>query len=290
MSYLKQINRAVDFIEAHLCEVLTIDEVAREAGLSRWHFQRIFASTVGETVGDYISTRRLSNAAFALLSSDQRVIAVALDYGYQSHAAFTRAFARVFGMTPSAFRRAKKNASIVPQKIRLTPQYLDHLYRGISMTPEITTLDGFTAIGIAGHFSPLNSSEPDNMTVIPKLWQTFRSHAGFLPEEKLGTRVGVIGAGAAPDGRMDYLAGKKALDTIEPPVGFEIRDVPAGTYAKFTHKGPMRNISHTMHYIFGAWLPRSGRLLGEGPEFGEYPPEYDPTSEDGEMYIYIPLK
>ena len=158
------------------------------------------------------------------------------------------------------------------------------------MQPEITHLEEFTAIGIAGNFSPLGSHEPDNMIVIPKLWQRFRSYSGYLKDAALGDRVGIIGAGDAPEGKLDFLAGKKLATPIPVPDGFETRTVPAGDYAKFTHKGPVRTVNHTMHYIFGSWLPKSGRLLGDGPEFGLYPKAYEPTSEDGEMYIYVSLK
>ncbi|MBL4787497.1 MAG: helix-turn-helix transcriptional regulator, partial [Kordiimonadaceae bacterium] len=78
MSYIEQINRAIDHIESNLLDALTIADTAKEAGLSYWHFQRIFAATVGDTVTDYICSRRLSHAALRLVTSNDRVIDIAL--------------------------------------------------------------------------------------------------------------------------------------------------------------------------------------------------------------------
>lgn len=294
MSYIKQINRAIDHIEANLFGSLSVKTAAREAGLSLWHFQRIFAATVGETFADYVAARRLSQGARLLVESDAGVIDIALACEYASHAVFTRAFKRMFKTTPSVFRRTNKNTLLIPQKARVTAPYLKHLYRGMNMKPEITHIDEFSVIGMADHFTPLGSegtgSPPDNMIVIPKLWQKLRSHLRLLDEGRLGLRAGVVGAAAAPDGKLEYLAGVQMLADMAVPKGFEKRQVPGGSYAKFTHKGPASAVGHTMHYIYGAWLPKSGRQLTEGPEFSLYPPDYDPKSEDGELYIYLPLQ
>lgn len=289
MSYLTQINRAIDFIEEHLAEPPGVDRIAREAGLSRWHFQRIFTAVLGETVKAYIEARRLSHAARRLASTTDRVTDIAFDLNYASHEVFTRAFKRRFGAAPSDFRDQAKDHGAIPHKPRVTTDYLKHLDRGITMEPIITHIDTFTAVGLSGSFVPIDQPDADNMTVIPRLWQGLRARADSLPTQSLGLRVGVIGAQVAEGGRLDYLAGRILKDGLTPPDGFDVRRVPAGTFAVFTHKGPAATIGHTLHYIFGAWLPRSGRTLRDGPEFERYPENYDPTSDTAEVDICIPV-
>lgn len=289
MHYHRQINRAVDYIEARLDQRLAIGAIAREAGLSVWHFQRIFAAMVGETVGDYITARRMGWAVRELITKDTRVIDIALALNYASHEAFTRAFKRKMGETPSDFRRSNYGTDVIPLKPRITPAYLEHLYEGMTMTPEITTLSGFDVIGVGGSFAPIGSTDPDNLAAIPKLWQQFRERIIGLADSELGERVGVIGAADAPTGRLSYLAGREILSLVPESSGFDVARIPGGEYAKFTHCGSMQHIAHTMNYIFGSWLPNSGRQLGDGPEFGRYPDTYVPTNDNAEMYIYIPL-
>lgn len=157
------------------------------------------------------------------------------------------------------------------------------------MEPTIQHIDAFTAVGLAGSFVPIDQPDPDNMTIIPRLWQGLRARADDLPMSSLGLRVGVIGAQPAEDGRLDYLAGRILKGGAAVPAGFDMRRVPAGTFAVFTHKGPVSTIGHTLHYIFGAWLPRSGRTLRDGAEFERYPETYDPTSDTAAVEICIPI-
>jgi AraC-like DNA-binding protein len=94
MKYLEQIQRGIDFIETHLAFDLDTAEVARHAGISHWHFQRIFKALTHETLKTYIRSRRLAVALEALLVTEQRIIEVAVAAGFQSQESFTRASSR----------------------------------------------------------------------------------------------------------------------------------------------------------------------------------------------------
>lgn len=90
------LERAITYIEAHLNENIGLNEVSRETGYSYYHMTRLFSSVLGESVGHYINRRRLYNASEKLIHSDQKVIDIALDCGYESSEAFSRAFKAVF--------------------------------------------------------------------------------------------------------------------------------------------------------------------------------------------------
>jgi AraC-like DNA-binding protein len=105
MDYISPINRAIDYIEANLAETIDMESVAAAAGYSRFHFGRLFLAMVGETPAGYVRKRRLSEAAGELVVSKKRIIDIALDYQFQSQAAFTRAFRQVFGLSPGAYRK-----------------------------------------------------------------------------------------------------------------------------------------------------------------------------------------
>src|SRR6267154_6458396 len=97
-------QKALWYIESHLAEALTLDEIAGVAGISRFHMVRAFAAATGFSVIRYVRARRLSEAARALAGGAPDILSLALDADYSSHEAFTRAFRDYFGVTPEAVR------------------------------------------------------------------------------------------------------------------------------------------------------------------------------------------
>ncbi|KWX75554.1 transcriptional regulator, AraC family [Paenibacillus jilunlii] len=106
--YYEVIHKSIDFIEQHLDEELNLDRIAREAGFSKFHFHRIFQKYVGKSPAEYIRTRKLSSAARLLLYSEERILDIAVHYGFESQEAFTRAFKRLYALPPAEYRAQMK--------------------------------------------------------------------------------------------------------------------------------------------------------------------------------------
>lgn len=104
MDWIMGLQRAIDYLEEHLTEPLDIGAAASQAYVSSFHFQRVFSVLCGCTVGEYVRSRRLTQAGLALLTTDRKVIDIALDCGYDSPESFTRAFTRFHGVSPTAAR------------------------------------------------------------------------------------------------------------------------------------------------------------------------------------------
>ena len=104
MDWITGIQRAIDYIEAHLNDELDPDVIAREGFSSNFHFQRVFSILCGYTLGEYIRSRRLSVAGSRLASGSERVVDIALEFGYDSPDSFTKAFRAFHGITPSQAR------------------------------------------------------------------------------------------------------------------------------------------------------------------------------------------
>jgi AraC family transcriptional regulator len=119
MSEIKQLQDAIDYIERNITEDLKCSDIAKQAYMSTFHFQRLFSILCGYTVGEYIRNRRLSLAAIEIQSSQKSMIDIAFQYGYDTPEGFTRAFHRYFGITPSAARDRK---SILPIFVKLSVQ------------------------------------------------------------------------------------------------------------------------------------------------------------------------
>ncbi|GAF64796.1 putative DNA-binding protein [Bacillus sp. TS-2] len=105
MKYEKAINESITFIEGNLEKELTVDIIAKHVGYSKYHFHRIFQGIIGESIMDYIRSRRLTNAAKMLLFSEEKIIDIAIYFGFESQEAFTRAFQRMYHLPPGKYRK-----------------------------------------------------------------------------------------------------------------------------------------------------------------------------------------
>ena len=145
MDWVESIHRAIRYMEDHLREELTIRDIAQQAALSPFYFQKGFAMLCGMTVGDYIRQRRLSVAGLEILTTDRKIIDIALEAGYDSPDSFTRAFARFHGVTPTALRKSGGAVrSFAPLKIKVT------LEGGQDMDCKIMKKGGAAVCGMYG--------------------------------------------------------------------------------------------------------------------------------------------
>ena len=219
--------RAIDFIETRLTEPLPLVRVAEAACLSPYHFSRVFRALIGETMTSYVRRRRLTEAARRLTARDDRLIDLAIAYGFESQAAFSRAFKRQFGVPPGAYRRARRP---MPWNYRhaLTTDDLQLDEELRAMEPKIVTIPAFKAIGLAQEFS--RNTEGD----IKALWQRFNGRIKEIENAVGDHSYGLcIGAG---DDEFTYMAALEASSLDGIPAGMTGRDVAAQTYAVFTVK------------------------------------------------------
>src|SRR4051812_87865 len=105
-------EKTIWLVESHLFEPISLDDVADHAGLSRSHISRIFPVATGWSITGYMRARRLTEAARLLAAGAPDILSVALETGYGSHEAFTRAFGDQFGKTPETVRRERSLESL----------------------------------------------------------------------------------------------------------------------------------------------------------------------------------
>ena len=115
MNTFEKLSSALDFIEANLTEGISPEDCAASCGYSLSNMQKMFRHIFHIGISDYISRRRLTAAARELISTEENVLDIALKYGYNSHEVFTRAFMRLYGVTPSQFRKSSRFAEIFPK-------------------------------------------------------------------------------------------------------------------------------------------------------------------------------
>ena len=272
-------QKALWFIESHLADALTLDEIAAIGGVSRFHMVRSFAAATGLSVMRYVRARRLSEAARALASGAPDILALALDADYGSHEAFTRAFRDHFGVTPETVRNLARIDHIKLQE----PIQMDSTASDNLQVPRFEISKPLLVAGLGGRYSSENGAG------IPGQWQRFHQCVADIPN-----RIGKLAFGVCCNGddagNFDYIAGVEVSDFSDLPREFARVRIPEARYAVFTHRDHIATIRRTVNTIWNHWLPASGLKAADAPNFERYDENFDPLTGDGGLEIWVPVK
>ena len=276
---MNPVAKALWFIESHFNQELTLDDVADAGGVSRYHMSRVFGIATGCSIIRYVRGRRLTEAARILAGGAPDILTVALDAGYGSHEAFTRAFRDQFGLTPEGLR-ARGNL----EQIQLTePIKMDET---LLTTLEPPRFENCKTLLIAGLSERYNS---ETCAAIPAQWQRFAPHLGHVPGQVGRTAYGVV-CNSDDAGNTEYLSGVEVSDFSWLPAEFSRLRIPEQRYAVFSHRDHISTIRRTWFTILNKWLPESGHQVAEGPEFERYGEEFDGRTGAGGLEIWIPIR
>ena len=254
-------------IQEHLDDALDLEELAHVACFSSFHFHRVFAAMTGETIADHVRRLRLERAAMELRSGAKQVIQVALDAGYEAHAAFTRAFKTAYGVSPAKFRRATG-----PIAIRPAPSGV-HFRPGVPLTtfnPNHVTTKAMKVIirkikpmrvAYLRHVGPYEDTR--------KTW--FEITARLLADKQIRKHSVFIGVGhdnpaVTPASELRYDACITVDGDYEPKKPVELQTIVGGDYA-VAKNCPAGKIKDAYQYLYGKWLARSSRELRPAPGF-----------------------
>ena len=289
MNYLMHVQAGIDYIEAHLDFDLTITQIASAAGISEWHFQRIFKALTNETLKTYIRSRRFANSLEKLITSDTRIIDIALSAGFESQESFTRAFKRAFDMTPNEYRKLG-HKSMFLKKVQFDTEYLQHIHQSISLTPKIYTQKSMLLVGLKTCFYSIDSEKNNIAEKLPPLWDAFLKQMDEIKNIVPGVCYGVVQQTKDQSAQLEYYAAVEvaALKTL--PQNMVSIEVPASIYAKFTHRGEVKNINNTVNYIYSSWLLQSGMRHTYGADLEFYGADYHPVSDESVIHYAIPIK
>lgn len=280
MDYIDSIQKTIDYIEANLKEELDINRAISESGYSLTHFYRIIQSFSGISLKDYIRNRRLSEAAVALRMSDNRIIDIAMEYDFQSQEVFTRAFLRLFGITPGQYRKSRESITLYE---KLNARQLFMSLNGLSIEPTIILEKIFQLVGITRTVHPGSAD-------ISQLWREFHHSSNSiitpLNSDKL---IGLCEymPDITDDSEFSYMACIEVLSTDNLPMGMNAKIIPCTKYAVFTHSGTVDRLKETYDKIYGVWLPLTGSQLAEADTLEIYTLH---SSNNYKLDIYIPLR
>lgn len=288
MNYLRQVQLGIDFIESRLDQDISPEDIAQHAGISRWHFQRIFKALTNETLKTYIRARRLANSLDALLHTDLRILDIALNSGYENQESYTRAFKKSFDITPSEYRRLNKQAMFL-KKIEIDKDYIRHIQANLSLEPTIVHQKKRLIVGIRTQFYSIDSEKNNVAEKLPALWDNFLSRLDEIQNTTNGTCYGALYRASEDGEQLNYIAGIEVDNIDSIPNGMMSMSVPECQYAQFTHSGEVAKLDSTVNYIYSNWLLKSKYKHTYGPDLELYGSDYHPTSKDSIIHYAIPI-
>ena len=266
MNYPELMQKSIDFIEQNLTSDICVEDAAREAACSLYHYHRVFTALVGITPGEYIRKRRFSCAVHDILFTGDRVLDIAAKYGYESPESFTRAFRKAYGQPPSIARRIHSELECFGA-VDLNESRILKIIGGIIVNYSIIEKQSFL---VAGKGLVLGNDIESNQKRIPAFWDKVCSERCIesILNERLvnpGITLGIC------------------LDFTE--------EIPSAKYAVFTAKGPLPgSVQQALGEIYGNWFPSSDYERAEKPDFEWYDISRMKTPETTEVDLYIPVK
>ena len=274
MEWVQAIREAVRYMEEHLTEDISAEDVAASVYFSAFYFQKGFHMLSGYTVGEYLRNRRLYLAALDLLSGE-KVVDVSLKYGYDTPESFSKAFRRFHGVLPAQVKQQRRGIRpFLPLTIEVSVK------GGNAMDYVIEEKQAFRVIGIHRRFCAENSFEE-----IPKYWDEVIKNEKEKIYGQLNGRCNVGRYGICmddADGKtFEYwIAGDYDGGTV--PDGLDVLEIPENVWAKFNSTGALQRVNTQ---IFSEWLPGN-------PEW-EFAANYNLEiyhGDDVHTEIWIPVK
>jgi len=272
------IGRALWFINAHAGDQLSLETIAQSVGVSRHHLAHAFGEATGRSVIGYLRGLRLSAAARSLADGAPDILQVALEAGYGSHEAFTRAFRDQFGLTPEQVRGQRQLGTV-------------NLVEPIEMTQPSTvvlnapTIETSKPMLLAGQIA---SYTFETMGALPAQWEKFIPHLGNVPGQVGRVAYGVVLK--ASETGFDYLCGVEVKDFDRLPADLDRIRVPAQRYAVFRQTDHISKIRNVWSEVWSAWLPSSGYQVADAPRLERYDEAFDGRSGEGGYQIWLPIK
>lgn len=298
MDYSTELQRVLDVIDERIIDKLSVNELSRTAGFSPWHFSRIFQAATGYPVMYYVTKRKLE-FALADLCGGKKVIDVAVEYGFETHAGFTKAFKRYFGFSPATYR-LRVGVADRPGSVSINQNKISG---GISMSPQLLEIKPFTIAGYPNRYTLPNVRSTRN---VPAWWETVNLDYSTLLTKLYDTltpskhgEYGICMEADLESGEFTYMLAvgvdKDNLAKIEPDM---MRlDLPGGLYAVFTtpwvpNAQYAASIRDTWKGILLDWFPDSEYVFDESRRDFEAYDERDHFREHDmvQMDIYIPIK
>lgn len=281
-AYAQRFEQVFDYIDRHLDEPPSVEQLARVANFSKFHFHRQFSLYTGFGVSAYVRMMRLRHASYRLVfGKGERIIDIALEAGFESPESFSRAFRQVFGQSPSQFRK-KPQWQPWNERFRLPK-------RPRSEKMDVKIVDfAETKVALLEH-----RGAPDGVLDSAMKFIEWRKSSGLSPV-KTSRTFGIAWDDpetTEPEAYRFDICGETANEVPDNPQRVKNGVIPVGRCAVVRHLGSRDRLDEGAYYLYREWLPQSGEELRDFPMFFHYL-NLQPEVAEHELVtdIYLPLR
>lgn len=277
-NYQERILKVLIYIQNHLDEALSLEQLAQIAHFSDYHFHRIFTTLVGESVKSYLRRLRLERATRDLVFTDLSLVQISERAGYDTQQAFHRAFKEIYGQTPLQFKEEKQKTVIKMSK--MSEKRKDPIVHIQKIEPK--------TVAFMRHIGPYEH--------VMETWVKLMGEIGSLhffsdQVEKISIPYDDIAITPAEKLRFDACVTLNGLSDFKPKDKMGVQTLRGGKYAVLTHVGPLENIEKSYENLFGVWLPKSGYEPADFPNFLIHKTmPFQTPAESLLTDIYLPIK
>lgn len=261
LDWMERLNHAIEYVEQHLTEDPDYEKMAEIAGCPAYYFQQMFLYMTDITLHEYIRRRKMSLAAVELKGGNERVMDIALKYGYESPTAFTRAFKEFHGIVPSALKTKNTFLQAYPPL-----RFHVSIQGGHPLRFRVEEKSGFRLIGVS---CPLEKELSKNFQVIPGVWDRALADGTLQKLRYLmdGEPSGLLGVSVHHTEDWRYFI---AVRSNKNDADFEEYDIPACKWAVFPGQGTNRSLQELERRVITEWLPGSGYAYANTPDIEVY--------------------
>ncbi|MEZ7635496.1 GyrI-like domain-containing protein [Streptococcus sp. 27098_8_70] len=274
---MHQFNRTMEYLESKLDAEVDLQKFQQLSGYSYALFSRLFSILADMTLAEYLRNRRLSEAVTDLRESSEKVIDIAMKYGYESADAFSAAFKKFHGATPSGVRNGK------PYRVFPRLQLSLKITGGKTMDIKIQKKPALSVAGVL--LETIDNSQ------CPSAWEKLYAHHSIENLESLGSGQSFGVCSDVKEGEIiNYMAAYDVTDKVKADeLGLFIKDIPAAEYAIVPVKGAIpASIHHAWKYVLEVFFPETDYRHSGAPDFEVYT-EGDMSSPDYQMELWIPV-
>lgn len=288
MEILTQLNKAIAYIEEHIDQDINLADIAKVTSYSQFHFSQMFNYLADMSLSEYIRRRKLSLAGMELMNSDERILDIAVKYGYENADSFARAFQKQHGVKPSVARKDSVSLKIFP------PMTFEIKVKGIqSMNCRIENKAAFKVVGVSKRF------KNDDTDSVPSFWaESFADKSLSKLTEQTGNQnfMGLCGDINDETGDFLYMIGVFADENTKTE-GFTVLEASEATWAVFRSddydEEPMgATLEQLYERAYSEWLPSSGFEKVDVPEGEIYDMEMYLQTGTGKFYeeVWLSVK
>ncbi|NDL61355.1 MDR efflux pump AcrAB transcriptional activator RobA [Acerihabitans arboris] len=260
------IRDLLSWLEGHLDQPLSLDNVAAKAGYSKWHLQRMFKEVTGHAIGAYIRARRLSKAAVALRLTSRPILDIALQYRFDSQQTFTRAFKKQFVQTPALYRRAEEwDSNGIRPPIRLEKWDMPQA--------KFIVLPPMQLVGLTQSYScTLEQITSFRTELRIQFWRQYLGEAKTIPPVLYGLNHSRPNQEKDDEQEILYTTAIEPHDVPENVQNGQPIALEGGDYAQFIYNGPSDGLQSFILSLYGTCLPTMKMTRRRGHDIERFYP------------------